>query len=100
MITRISPTTICQHANIDSIPSVVHFIAMTHLFCNCRSVPLNLPSLLLYSLPFSPVEPTYLSWVVFVLSWFLGVTVVKNLPANAGDTGDVCSIPESGRSLE
>ena len=27
---------------------------------------------------------------------FLGVSVVKNLPANAGDTG---SIPGSGRSL-
>ena len=24
--------------------------------------------------------------------------MVKNLPANAGDTGDVSSIPESGRS--
>ena len=27
-------------------------------------------------------------------------SVVKNLPANAGDTGDVDSIPGSGRSLE
>ena len=27
-------------------------------------------------------------------------SVVKNLPANAGDTGDVGSIPGSGRSLE
>ena len=26
------------------------------------------------------------------------VLVVKNLPANAGDAGDVGSIPESGRS--
>ena len=26
--------------------------------------------------------------------------MVKNLPANAGDTGDVGSIPGSGRSLE
>ena len=24
--------------------------------------------------------------------------MVKNLPANGGDTGDVCSIPGSGRS--
>ena len=31
---------------------------------------------------------------------FPGGTVVKNLPANAGDTGDVGSIPGSGRSLE
>ena len=28
------------------------------------------------------------------------VLVVKDLPANAGDTRDVGSIPESGRSLE
>ena len=29
---------------------------------------------------------------------FPGGTVVKNLPANAGDVRDVGSIPESGRS--
>ena len=29
---------------------------------------------------------------------FPGGSVVKNLPANAGDTGDVDSIPGSGRS--
>ena len=29
---------------------------------------------------------------------FPGGSVVKNLPANAGDTGDVGSIPGSGRS--
>ena len=29
---------------------------------------------------------------------FPGGTVVKNLPANAGDTRDTCSIPEPGRS--
>ena len=29
---------------------------------------------------------------------FPGGTVVKNLPANAGDTGDAGSIPGSGRS--
>ena len=28
---------------------------------------------------------------------FLGGTVVKNLPANAGDSGDMGSIPGSGR---
>ena len=28
----------------------------------------------------------------------IGGSVVKNLPANAGDTGDVGSIPELGRS--
>ena len=31
---------------------------------------------------------------------FLGGSVVKNLPANAGDTEDVGSNPVSGRSLE
>ena len=29
---------------------------------------------------------------------FLGGSVVKNPPASAGDTGDACSIPGSGRS--
>ena len=29
---------------------------------------------------------------------FLGGSVVKNAPANAGDTGDVSSIPGLGRS--
>ena len=29
---------------------------------------------------------------------FLGITVVKNLPANAGDSGEAGSIPEWGRS--
>ena len=29
---------------------------------------------------------------------FLGSAVVKTLPANAGDAGNVGSIPESGRS--
>ena len=29
---------------------------------------------------------------------FLGGSVLKNLPANAGDTGDAGSIPGSGRS--
>ena len=29
---------------------------------------------------------------------FLGGAVLKNLPANAGDSGDVGSIPGSGRS--
>ena len=31
---------------------------------------------------------------------FSGGSVVKNPPANAGDTGDEGSIPELGRSLE
>ena len=32
------------------------------------------------------------------LRGFPGGTVVKNLPANTGDTGDMGSIPGSGRS--
>ena len=31
---------------------------------------------------------------------FPGGTMVKNVPANAGDTGEVSSIPGSGRSPE
>ena len=34
------------------------------------------------------------------LEGFPGVSVVKNLPANAGATGDASLIPVSGRSLE
>ena len=33
----------------------------------------------------------------FVVLGFPGVTVVRNLPDNAGDRGDTGSIPESGR---
>ena len=48
---------------------------------------------------------TELNWqliynVVFVSGGFPGGSVVKNLPANAGDVGDVGLIPESGRSPE
>ena len=32
------------------------------------------------------------------LGGFPGGAMVKNPPASAGDTGDMCSIPESGRS--
>ena len=49
----------------------------------------------------SEAQPT-LGFVVTVLdlpSWgFPGGSVVKNPPANAGDTGDVSSIPGLGRS--
>ena len=34
----------------------------------------------------------------YLFMGFPAGTVVKNLPANAGDTGDVSSIPGSGRS--
>ena len=33
-----------------------------------------------------------------ISDWLPGSSVVKNLPANVGDTGDVSSIPGSGRS--
>ena len=36
---------------------------------------------------------------IYVFVGFLGGLVVKNLPANARDTGDVCSVSESGKSL-
>ena len=39
-----------------------------------------------------------LSSVVRILTTFPGGAVVKNLPANAGDAGDMGSIPGSGRS--
>ena len=39
--------------------------------------------------------------IKFCITWdFPGGTVVKNLPANAGDTGDLSSILGLGRSLE
>ena len=40
------------------------------------------------------------SWVVVIVinGGFPSGTVVKNMAANAGDTGDTGSIPESGRS--
>ena len=37
-------------------------------------------------------------WLLFLFRGFPGSSVVKNLPANAGDSGDPGSIPESGRS--
>ena len=36
--------------------------------------------------------------IVYILWGFPGGSVVKNLPANAGDAGDVGSISGSGRS--
>ena len=35
----------------------------------------------------------------FICEGFPGASMGKNLPANARDTGDSCSIPGSGRSL-
>ena len=38
-------------------------------------------------------------WVIQIMTGdFSGGTVVKNLPAKAGDAGDVGSVPGSGRS--
>ena len=39
-----------------------------------------------------------LGGVIFLYWDFLSGSVVKNLPANAGNVGDVCSIPGLGRS--
>ena len=39
----------------------------------------------------------FFNWSIIALD-FPGGTVVKNLPANAGDTGDVGSVPGLGRS--
>ena len=44
-----------------------------------------------------PVDCVYiLNWIIFTEGFPSG-SVVKNPPANAGDTGDVDSIPESGK---
>ena len=39
----------------------------------------------------------FFNWSIIALD-FPGGTVVKNLPANAGDTGDAGSVPGLGRS--
>ena len=39
-----------------------------------------------------------LAHALFIFRSFLGGSVVKNSPANAGDPGDMGSIPRSGRS--
>ena len=53
MITTISLVTICHHANfiVEYNVPTVHFvpISVTHLFCNCKFVPLNPPQQLLFS---------------------------------------------------
>ena len=46
----------------------------------------------------SPLPPTRKRQRVDQLDGLPGGSVVKNLPANAGDTGDVGSISGSGRS--
>ena len=39
-----------------------------------------------------------LFWNIYICIWATGDSVVKNQPANAGDIGDVSSIPVLGRS--
>ena len=63
------PITICQYTStellwyvncifIDCIPHVLHFIIMTHVFCNWKFVHLNFPYLF-HSLPSSHLTTTY-----------------------------------------
>ena len=39
------------------------------------------------------VEGTYMKVIIWIFLGFLGGSVVKNLPTNTGDTGDVGLIP-------
>ena len=60
---------------IDYIPHTVHFIPLTHLFCNWRFALLNLPHWYLFSLHFTspwqlPVCSLYL-WLCFCLVTFV-----------------------------
>ena len=54
----LSLVTICHiqryYIITDCLPHTVHFIPMTHLFCNWKSVPLNLPHFM--SLLMSPPD--------------------------------------------
>ena len=71
---------------------------------SCSALPFLTSHLSIYS-GHQPLMDTSPSWAsleaFFKIKWvwgFPGGSVVKNLPANAGDAGDVCSIPEWGRS--
>ena len=44
-------------------------------------------------------KETEIKAIIIISQGFPGGSVVKNLPANAGGTGDAGSIPRSGRSL-
>ena len=44
------------------------------------------------------VNLQHLFQIILKHEGFLGGSVVKNLPANTGDAGDLSSIPGSGRS--
>ena len=50
------------------------------------------------SLPLSHKGTMSQDWKSSLSFGFPGGSVIKNLPANAGDTGDMCPIPGSGRS--
>ena len=47
----------------------------------------------------SQAKETEIKAIIIISQGFPGGSVVKNLPANAGGTGDAGSIPRSGRSL-
>ena len=53
------------------------------------------------AITFSIGDPYSECWTLFFsphsISGFLGLAVVKNMPANAGDAGDLSLIPGSGR---
>ena len=75
---------------IDFIPRIVHFIPVTHLFCNLKFLLLKFPHLFLFSLiPLIPshlaatclfsVSVTLFCFVLFVhLFWFLDITYKWN----------------------
>ena len=49
---------------IDYIPDIVHFIPMTHLLCNWKFVPLDLPHLFIFS--FIPLSSGTHMLVLFI----------------------------------
>jgi len=53
----------------------------------------------MYRKPFAQLQQSLFSTPVFQEHIYCG-SVIKNLPANAGDTGDTGSIPGSGRLLK
>ena len=65
----------------------------TELRASACVLPLNLPQTLICG------HCCFFIWqgLQFKKTGFPGGSVVKNLPANAGDTGDMVSIPGSGR---
>ena len=62
----------------------------------CLFLAFLLHHIYLFSFPFILIY-TYI-YIYIIFFSFPGSSVVKNPPANAGDTGDTVSIPRSGRS--